>query len=334
MIGIILCGGYSKRLRSIIGDIPKALLELKDGYTILDKQLLGYSSAGFNRVFLLAGYQSEKIRQKCGDRYKGLDIEYINEKESLGTLNAIRLILEETDEDLMVSDGDVVADINLKRMNQKFQRLHPQVLIFIARMQSPYDIVRFKDRCMVSSKGKQQPNCFINGGYYCLSRNILSRIKDFKMGNIEKTIFPRLRACGRLAYYKEEGKQFWATIDRIEDIENVKKEYLNRMDKPWGHEKLLKLTNKRMEKLLFIMAGYRTSFHYHKVKEETFYVVKGAGWIEFENGRQKKFREGTKIHIKPGVIHGTVASKNTLIHEVSTPYLEDVVRIKDFYGAR
>ncbi len=75
-----------------------------------------------------------------------------------------------------------------------------------------------------------------------------------------------------------------------------------------------------MEELLFIMAGYRTSLHYYKVKNETFHVLSGAGWVEFEKGKRRQFRKKAKVHIKPSIVHNFIAFKNTLIREISPPY--------------
>ena len=80
MIGMILCGGYGRRFRPLTDVIPKVLLEIKDGYSILDRQLFAFGSAGFDRVLLLAGYLSEKIEERYGSEYKGLKIEYVVEE--------------------------------------------------------------------------------------------------------------------------------------------------------------------------------------------------------------------------------------------------------------
>ncbi len=321
-------------MRPLTSKVPKVLLELKDGYTILDRQLFGYKSAGIDRVFLLTGHLGGKIRQKCGSEYWGLKIKYIAEKKPRGTLNAIRLGLKEADEDVVASNGDVVADINLKQMMQGFKKSRCAASIFVTRMRSPYGILRLVGARVKSFEEKPLLEHYINGGYYCLSRRVLGLLEKFKTGDIERTAFPELAARGQLAYYKEGGDPFWASIDTMKDLGEVKKEYSTRMDKPWGHEKLLELTNKRMKKLLYIMAEYRTSLHYHKVRDETLHVLRGTGWVEFERGKRRRFRKGTKIHIKPKVVHSFIAFENTLIREISTPHPKDVVRVKDFYAVR
>ncbi|MDI6889302.1 MAG: sugar phosphate nucleotidyltransferase, partial [Methanocellales archaeon] len=79
MIGIILCGGQGKRLRPMTSNIPKSLIELKEGYTILDKQMLDFASAGIDEVILLTGYLGEKIEERYSDEYKGMKIKYLVE---------------------------------------------------------------------------------------------------------------------------------------------------------------------------------------------------------------------------------------------------------------
>jgi len=63
MIGMILCGGYGKRLQQFEPYLPKVLLDIKDGLTILDKQLFDYKNAGFNQIILLTGYLSKKLEK-------------------------------------------------------------------------------------------------------------------------------------------------------------------------------------------------------------------------------------------------------------------------------
>lgn len=332
MIGMILCGGYGKRFWPLTEEIPKVLLEIKDNYTILDKQLFSYKSAGFERVILLTGYLSEKIEERYGREYKGLKIEYVIEDEPLGTLNAIRLGMENSREDAMVSNGDVVTDLNLRRMKRHFEATNFLASMFVVRMRSPYGVVQLGNGYVKSFVEKPLLDYYINGGFYCLSEDVLGLLEEFKIGNIEKTAFPRLAENKQLTYYKED-VPFWVAVDTIKDLEEARKEYENRVDKPWGYEKILLLTDKRLEKELFIMADFRTSLHYHEKRDETLHIVSGSGYVEFED-RREEFTKGDVIRIKPNTIHSIVAIENTIILEVSTPYPEDVVRVKDFYDIR
>jgi NDP-sugar pyrophosphorylase family protein len=331
-VGMILCGGFGKRLRPLTETVPKPLIEIKDDYTILDKQLFDFKNAGVDKVLLLTGFLSEKIRERYGDEYKGVKIEYIVEDEPLGTLNAIKLGMEnlEDNEQCIIRNGDVVADLNIKKMIEQGEKSDYPLSIFITKMVSPYGIVEISGDRLVSFKEKPVLDYYINGGVYFSNGQI--DFGNFDVGDIEKTVFPMLAKDNKLGYYKENGL-FWMAIDTSKELEAIKKEYENREDKPWGYEKILINTEKYLTKELFIRESYQTSFHYHSQKDETMYIVSGAGYIEFE-GRKEYFGKNDTIRIEPEEVHSIVAMENTVLHEVSTPHLNDTIRVKDYYKAR
>jgi len=328
-VGMILCGGFGKRLKPLTDKIPKPLIEIKKGYTILDKQLFDFKSANINKVYLLTGFLSEKIEERYGNEYKGLKIEYVKEDEPLGTLNAIRLGMEAIDDDkqCVIRNGDVVADLNLKKMIHLGEKSNYPLTIFITKMQSPYGIVEISGDKIIDFKEKPLLNYYINAGVYFAKEPL--DFGDFETGDIEKTIFPMMAKENKLGFYKEDGL-FWMAIDTSKELEEIRKEYKNREDKPWGYEKILIHTDKYLTKELFIKENYKTSFHYHEKKDETMYILKGSGYIEFED-KKKYFSKNDIIRIKPKTPHSIVAMENTLLQEVSTPHPEDTIRIKDFY---
>lgn len=329
-VGMILCGGFGKRLRPVTEKIPKPLVEIKDDYTILDKQLFDFKNAGINEVYLLAGFLHEKIEERYGEEYKGIKINYVIEDEPLGTLNAIRLGMESIGEDkqVVIRNGDIVADLNIKKLIEHGENSDYFVTMFVTQMRSPYGIVDLKDDKIASFKEKPLLNAYINGGLY-FTKGLLD-FGEFKTGDIEKTLFPVLAKNNQLGYYKEDGL-FWMAIDTSKELEYVQKEYENKIDKPWGYEKVLIFTEKYLTKELYIKEGFRTSFHYHNEKDETMYIMSGSGYIEFED-RKEYFGPNDSIRIKPGIVHSIVATENVTLHEVSTPYLDDTVRVNDYYA--
>lgn len=329
MIGMILCGGHGKRLRPLTDDIPKTLIEIKEGYTILDKQLIDFRDAGIDKVVLLTGYLSDKIEDRYGSRWKNIDIDYSVEENPLGTLNAIRLGLEKVDEDVIIRNGDVVADVNIRKMVNKFNSSNYMASMFIAKMRSPYGIVDIGDDRIRKFREKPTLDYYFNAGIYCFKKGISETFSKFEIGDIEKSVFPLLAETNQFGFFKNEGL-FWISVDTTKDLEEVQKEYANKTDKPWGYEKILINTEKYLTKELFIFEGYQTSFHYHEHKDETMYIMGGTGYIEFEDHRQN-FARNDAIRIEPNVPHTIVATENTVLHEISTPHINDTVRIKDFY---
>jgi len=110
---------------------------------------------------------------------------------------------------------------------------------------------------------------------------------------------------------------------------------MRRVDKPWGHELIWAETARYVGKLLHIRAGQRLSRQYHRVKEETLMVQSGE--MEFEVGpaeavEARRMKAGDVFHVLPGTIHRMVGITDVEVLEVSTPELDDVVRLEDVYG--
>jgi len=108
---------------------------------------------------------------------------------------------------------------------------------------------------------------------------------------------------------------------------------VKRVDKPWGHELRFARTDRYAGKVLFIRAGSQLSLQYHEKKDEAFYVQSGT--LELVLGEEQDvetLEAGEARRITPGTVHRFRAVTDTLLFEVSTPELEDVVRIEDRYG--
>ncbi len=108
-----------------------------------------------------------------------------------------------------------------------------------------------------------------------------------------------------------------------------------KVEKPWGYEIIIAWTERYVGKILFIRSGHSLSLQYHKIKDETIYVVSGAMDFEVEEDggmKTRKLGPGNPYHIRPGVKHRMRAVEDCTIFEVSTPELDDVVRLQDLYG--
>jgi len=106
------------------------------------------------------------------------------------------------------------------------------------------------------------------------------------------------------------------------------------VQKPWGHEEIWAQTNKYVGKFLFINPGNRLSRQYHVKKEETIRVLEGE--LHLETGEERKLTilvPGQTFHVTPGTIHRFGAKTvRTVLVEVSTPEIDDVVRLEDDYS--
>ncbi len=110
-----------------------------------------------------------------------------------------------------------------------------------------------------------------------------------------------------------------------------------RVEKPWGHELIWALTDDYCGKLLVVRAGHSLSLQYHEVKDESWYVQEGKaelllGSVGAGAPAVQTVEPGAAFHFPPGTVHRVTALEDTVILEVSTPQLEDVVRLEDDYG--
>ncbi len=109
--------------------------------------------------------------------------------------------------------------------------------------------------------------------------------------------------------------------------------YPKTVTKPWGKEIWLELNDKYCYKRLFINAGTRTSYQYHKEKTETNYIIAGEAeiWLENDNGvvEKKIMKADDFFNVVPLRKHRVIAITDVILQEVSTPEVDDVVRIED-----
>ena len=121
-----------------------------------------------------------------------------------------------------------------------------------------------------------------------------------------------------------EGLDAWATDPR-------------RIDKPWGHELVWAETDAYVGKILFVKAGESLSLQFHRQKDESWLVQSGRAKVELGSAGDAVLKEevvgsGATFRFPPGTVHRVTALEDTTIVEVSTPHLDDVVRLEDLYG--
>lgn len=110
---------------------------------------------------------------------------------------------------------------------------------------------------------------------------------------------------------------------------------MKKVDKPWGHEVIFARTPQYVGKVLFIRKGHKLSLQFHRVKEETIFIQSGLMLLTTEEeGRlvERRYGPGDSHHIPPGAKHRMEALQDCTVFEVSTPHLDDVVRLEDAYG--
>jgi mannose-6-phosphate isomerase len=108
------------------------------------------------------------------------------------------------------------------------------------------------------------------------------------------------------------------------------------VEKPWGHEVWWAHTDRYAGKLLIVKAGHKLSVQFHHKKDETSYLLSGRMKLwqgpSAEEMSEREVGPGTSWRNRPGVVHTIEAIEDSTVLEVSTPELDDVVRVSDRYG--
>ena len=103
--------------------------------------------------------------------------------------------------------------------------------------------------------------------------------------------------------------------------------------KPWGKEIWLELNDSYCYKRIYINAGHQTSFQYHEKKLETNYIIEGEAEVWLENNEgviiKKNMFKDDYFTVRPPKKHRVIAITDIILQEVSTPEVDDVIRIED-----
>ena len=108
-----------------------------------------------------------------------------------------------------------------------------------------------------------------------------------------------------------------------------------RVEKPWGHELWWAQTDRYVGKLLHVKAGQQLSLQYHVKKDETIHLWSGEMVLVLQEGGKlvdHAMKPGDSYRVRPGTVHRMRAITDVDVLEVSTPEVEDVVRVQDDYG--
>ncbi|MCD6420081.1 MAG: nucleotidyltransferase family protein [Synergistetes bacterium] len=202
--GIILCGGFGKRLRSVVRDVPKPMAEV-GGKPFLSYILDYLGMCGLEKVILAVGYKREAIQGYFGERYGGIGILYSVEEYPLDTGGAIRQALDFAEgEEVFVFNGDTLFELSLLRFFQLHADSGADVSIALRWMEdtSRYgriDVLESGRVISFSEKGGRGKG-YVNAGVYILPKNVFEGYPVGDVFSFEKdflqVFYPRLRLFG------------------------------------------------------------------------------------------------------------------------------------------
>jgi len=215
---VVLCGGKGLRLRPLTEKIPKPLVYIKDK-PLLQHILDFYSAWGFTRFILCIGYKGEMIREYFASQRKTWDITYVDS----GDVDIIRRIYDTRDivsDQFIVSYGDTIADVNLKKLIAFHNAKRGLVTITTCRMRSPFGIV-FSDLegLVYSFREKPLMDYWTNIGYMIFEKVALRHVRR---NETLISFLERLISKGAVYSFRHEGVDL--TVNTVQDIEEAVKD--------------------------------------------------------------------------------------------------------------
>lgn len=225
MEAIILAGGFGTRLKHIVADVPKPMAPMDDAQTpflsVLMDKLIRY---GFKKIILSTGYMHDKIEGYFGDSYHGARVIYSEEKTPLLTGGAIKKAISCCEEEnVFVLNGDTFFDVDFAQMKREFEECGAVISIAVKQMKDfdRYGTVVLEGKRVCAFREKQhQLSGWINGGVYCLRKDLLSAAEDkFSFEQYLESHVQRLK----IASYTSDG--FFIDIGIPDDYFFARKKY-------------------------------------------------------------------------------------------------------------
>ena len=226
-VAVIMAGGKGSRLLSITNDeIPKPMVPV-DGKPLLEYQVEELKTYGIKKIVMIVGHLGEKIVDHFKDgKNFGVEIDYIFEKEPLGTAGAFYYLKDKIDaKDFMLVFGDVFFDMDFDRM-EDFHFKNSALTTLLAHPNGhPYDsdLIRMDDKGRVigfDSKHNVRDYWYdnmVNAGMYIINRKLLDLVKEPVKTDFEKDILANQVKLGTniYAYHTPEYVKDVGTVDRI-----------------------------------------------------------------------------------------------------------------------
>jgi mannose-1-phosphate guanylyltransferase len=220
--GVILAGGFGKRLKPLTDNRPKPMIEIL-GKPIIDWQIKLLAKNNIREIIICVGYLKEQIIDyiASGNRFN-VKVAYTVEEEPLGTGGALKntysLLKDEKDGFFMIN-GDILTNIDFNILSSK----NEFNTLAVVPLRSPYGIVDFDEQLNVTGF-EEKPNInnkWINAGVYFFDQEVFNYLPE--KGNIETTALPAMANQQKLKAKKFENS-FWKSIDSHKDIEESSKE--------------------------------------------------------------------------------------------------------------
>ncbi len=231
MKGLILAGGFATRLRPLSCSKPKLLFPIV-GVPLIDRMVEWFARGGVTEVILAVNHLSDKLRIEVARKKLPTKTVLSVEETPLGTGGPIILArpMLNKDELLIVANGDVISDVDLRGLIATHTRTGAEATVALVSVQDPRPfglatlasndrITRFEEKA-----GTEHAPGWINAGIYVLNPGVVAMIPYGRPVSLEREIFPILASQRQMSGWRHTG--FWYDIGKIPDYITANRELL------------------------------------------------------------------------------------------------------------
>ena len=215
---ILMAGGEGRRLLPLTETIPKPLLEI-DGKHIIQYNLEHLARYGVKRMTIAICYLGEKIKEAFGDGSQfGWEINYIEEKESLGTIGALALVDSFSKDNLLVMNSDLLTNIDFEHFYREFinQSAAMAMATVPYKVKVPYGVLETQQNQITRFQEKPDYVYHSNAGIYLLRKQFVSLIPEGKAFNATDMMEALVAKGEKVISYPLHG--YWLDVGRPDDF--------------------------------------------------------------------------------------------------------------------
>ena len=222
----LMAGGFGTRLRPLTDDCPKPLLEI-GGKPILETIIENFLKSGFRRFYIAVHYRAQQIKDYFGDGGRwGIEIDYIDEAEPMGTAGAIGLLPDGLpDVPLIVMNGDILTQIDFSRLlaYHNEQQAIATLCVRQYEYQIPYGVVNLEQQRVVGIEEKPLQSCLANAGIYVLDHSLIKTIAASKQLDMPALLNLQVAQGELVAMFPVN--DYWLDIGREADFLRAQGEF-------------------------------------------------------------------------------------------------------------
>jgi dTDP-glucose pyrophosphorylase len=218
---IIMAGGRGKRLSPLTDSVPKPML-LLGGKPIIEHNIDRLISFGIQKIYISVNYLGEQIMEYFGDgSKKGISIEYIREKDFLGTAGAIALVEEFKSEYILLMNSDLFTNVDFEYLYLELLKNNADMVVASTeyKVDIPFAVFETTEQLVINFKEKPSYIYHSNAGIYIFNKNLVRNIPQNHFYNITDLMDDIVKEGGKLVHSPIIG--FWIDIGNPTDYKQA-----------------------------------------------------------------------------------------------------------------